>query len=227
MSDENVQIPFDRKHLDGVLSVPGARVAARAALVLTHGAGGDMHQAQLRSLARRVASAGLLCLRFTCRGPNLARRTRAFGAALVRNSGLERFTLTDVFLGGRSMGSRAAAAVALSMQQSAGVLRGLICLSFPLHPPGQTHLHVQRSEDLRGLAGVPVLFVSGSADAMCQRKLLEHTLKDMKSPATVHWIEGGSHGLTVKGRPEDTVLEEVNACVVAWILEHSPTAALG
>ena len=68
------------------------------------------------------------------------------------------------------MGSRAAAALArqLSEGTEGGAVQGVICLSFPLHPPGQTHKHRQRSEDLRALPeDVPVMFVSGTKDNMC------------------------------------------------------------
>lgn len=70
---------------------------------------------------------------------------------------------------GRSMGCRAAAALARQLvDQTEDLLQGVICLSFPLHPPGQTNAHRQRSEDLRGLPEhVSVLFVSGTEDNMC------------------------------------------------------------
>lgn len=72
---------------------------------------------------------------------------------------------------GRSMGCRAAAALARQLSdESEDAVQGVICLSFPLHPPGQTHAHRQRSEDLRGLPEhMPVLFVSGTEDNMCDR----------------------------------------------------------
>ena len=69
------------------------------------------------------------------------------------------------------MGCRAAAALARQLTgESEDAVQGVICLSFPLHPPGQTHTHLQRSEDLRGLPEhTPVLFVSGTEDNMCDR----------------------------------------------------------
>ena len=69
------------------------------------------------------------------------------------------------------MGSRAAAALARKLSdESEDAVQGVICLSFPLHPPAQTHTHQQRSDDLRGLPeNVPVLFVSGTEDNMCDR----------------------------------------------------------
>lgn len=72
---------------------------------------------------------------------------------------------------GRSMGCRAAAALARQLSdESQDAVQGVICLSFPLHPPGQTHVHRQRSEDLRGLPEhMPVLCVSGTEDNMCDK----------------------------------------------------------
>lgn len=68
------------------------------------------------------------------------------------------------------MGARAAVALGRHLCIKKEVLvKGLLCVSFPLHPPGQTHAHVKRSEDLRALFHVPVLFVSGTADNMCER----------------------------------------------------------
>lgn len=72
---------------------------------------------------------------------------------------------------GRSMGCRAAVALArqLSKEELEEVPQGVICLSFPMHPP-KTHTHQQRSEDLRALPEhLPVLFVSGTEDQMCDR----------------------------------------------------------
>ncbi|XP_023695903.2 testis-expressed protein 30 [Paramormyrops kingsleyae] len=218
---ENVRIAFGGRSLDAVLSIPGQSTTVRAALVLTHGAGGDMNVKHLVSLAKAAAAAGLLCLRFTCKGLNLSYRVKAYTAVMEYLRNQEKFTLTSIFVGGRSMGARAAACLTNQLSTGVGdVPHGLVCLSFPLHPPGQTHTHRQRSEDLRSLAGVPVLFVSGTADDMCQRSLLEDVTKHMKSPTTVQWIEGGSHGLVVKGRAEDEVLAQVNSCIVTWILEH-------
>lgn len=68
------------------------------------------------------------------------------------------------------MGCRAAAALARQLIDELGeeVLRGVICLSFPLHPPGQAQAHRQRGDDLRALPRcLSVLFVSGTEDTMC------------------------------------------------------------
>lgn len=69
------------------------------------------------------------------------------------------------------MGCRAAAALARQLsEESEDALQGVICLSFPLHPPALMNAHLQRSEDLRGLPDhLSVLCVSGTEDIMCDR----------------------------------------------------------
>lgn len=66
------------------------------------------------------------------------------------------------------MGSRAAASVIrhLSQEDDDDFIQGLVCLSYPLHRPKlQSKL---RDEDLLFIR-CPVLFVSGSADEMCEK----------------------------------------------------------
>ncbi|XP_053352803.1 testis-expressed protein 30 isoform X1 [Clarias gariepinus] len=220
VSEEKVSIPFGSKELQGALMVPETK-CVQTALILTHGAGGDMNMKPLMSLARAVATSGLLCLRFTCKSLNLMHRVRAYEAAVMYIKTHNRFTLSNVFLGGRSMGARAAVALGRHLSAKEEVnIQGLLCVSFPLHPPGQTHAHIKRSEDLRALSHIPVLFVSGTSDNMCECQLLEHVVKQMKSPSLVHWVEGANHGLAVKGRTEESVQDEINSQIITWILKH-------
>ncbi|XP_066497283.1 testis-expressed protein 30 isoform X2 [Hoplias malabaricus] len=180
-----------------------------------------MNLKALRSLSEYFGSAGVLSLRFTCKSLNLSYRVRAFRAAADFLKSLERFELSNVFLAGRSMGARAAVALGRQLcAEEEGLLKGIVCVSFPLHPPGQTHTHVKRSEDLRALSKVPVLLVSGTVDNMCERKLLEGVLEQTQSSSYVHWVEGANHGLGVKGRSEESVLDEVNSQIFTWIKDH-------
>ncbi|XP_051997912.1 testis-expressed protein 30 [Xyrauchen texanus] len=220
-SEVKARIPFEQKQLDGVFTVPADVITGCSAVVLTHGAGGDMRVTQLETLARALACSGILCLRFTCKGLNLAYRIRAYSAAVDYLKSHERFTPNSIFLGGRSMGARAAVAVGqLKCVDQEDAVQGLLCLSFPLHPPGQTHTHIQRSKALRELSHTPVLFVSGTADNMCEQKLLENVVGVMECPTAIHWVKGANHGLKVQDRTEESVLEEVNSQIIAWILQH-------
>ncbi|XP_063743481.1 testis-expressed protein 30 isoform X2 [Eleginops maclovinus] len=178
-----------------------------------------MNFKHLVSLAHAFASDGFICLRFTCKGLNLGYRVKAYRAVLDYLKSQQKFTIKHIFVGGRSMGCRAAAALARQLSdESEDAMQGVICLSFPLHPPGQTHVHQQRSEDLRSLPEhMSVLCVSGTEDNMCDRVLFEGMVKEMKAQVEVFWLKGGSHGLTVKGRQEESVLAEVNLQVITWM----------
>ncbi|KAM9205609.1 testis-expressed protein 30 isoform 1-T1 [Mergus octosetaceus] len=222
-AEVQVKIPFGNKYLDAIFSVPKKKL--RYGVILTHGAGGDMNFPHLVSLATYLASYGILCLRFTCKGLNIAYRTKAYKAVVEYLKLSDDYKLSGVFLAGRSMGSRAAASVIRQLSQdddNDDFIQGLVCLSYPLHRPKlQSKL---RDEDLLFIR-CPVLFVSGSADEMCEKQLLEGVASKMKAPKKIHWIDKANHGMAVKGRAEDDVMEEINAEVFSWLranieLEH-------
>lgn len=52
------------------------------------------------------------------------------------------------------------------------------------------------------------------------QRLLESIRHDMKTPSAVHWVKDANHGLKVRGRTEESVLEEVNPQIIAWVLQH-------
>ncbi|XP_050188158.1 testis-expressed protein 30 isoform X2 [Myiozetetes cayanensis] len=217
-AEVKVKIPFGNKYLDAIFSVPEKK--STYGVILTHGAGGDMNFPHLLSLAAYLASHGVLCLRFTCKGLNVAYRTKAFKAVVEYLKLSDDYKLYGVFLAGRSMGSRAAASLIRQLSQNDDdddFIRGLICLSYPLHRPKlQSKL---RDEDLLFIR-CPVLFVSGSADEMCEKQLLEGVASKMKAPKKIHWIDKANHGMAVKGRTTDDVMEEINTQVFSWLREN-------
>lgn len=52
---------------------------------------------------------------------------------------------------------------------------------------------------------------------MFVQALFEEMVIEMKASVDVFWLKGGSHGLTVKGRTEDSVIEEINLQVLSWL----------
>ena len=80
---DRVKVPFGTKYLDASLCFRSPVESVDRAVIVTHGAGGDMNLPQLVALARALASGGFLCLRFTCKGPNLAHRVKAYRAVWV------------------------------------------------------------------------------------------------------------------------------------------------
>lgn len=113
-------------------------------VILAHGAGGDHESGNMPAYARAFAAAGIPCICFTCKPPNLATRTAAFQRVL-REAASGRVSGTSAVrrwvLAGHSMGGRVASSVAAAA--AAGREPGIdVCgcafLSYPLHPPGRT-----------------------------------------------------------------------------------------
>jgi len=131
-------------------------------LVLAHGAGGAMDTPYMNSVARGVAAHGIRVVRFEF--PYMAAR-RAGGKRgapdrqpvllqtwrdVVAELG------NDVVIGGKSMGGRMATMVADELR-----VRGVVCLGYPFHPPGQPEkLRTAHLETMK----TPALIVQGTRD---------------------------------------------------------------
>lgn len=91
-----------------------------------------------------------------------------------------------LLLGGRSMGGRIC-----SMAVAEGLpARGLVLLSYPLHPPGRPEkLRVDHFPAIR----VPTLFVSGTRDQFGTPAEWEPHLPAIRGTVTFDWLEGDGH----------------------------------
>jgi predicted alpha/beta-hydrolase family hydrolase len=131
----------------------------RAALVLGHGAGGgvtapDLVAATEAALAEGV-SVALVEQPYRVAGrrsPAPARQLDAAWTAVVEQLAFE----LPLVAGGRSLGAR----VACRTADRTGAV-GVLCLAFPLHPPGRPE--ASRLPELEALT-VPVLVVQGERD---------------------------------------------------------------
>jgi predicted alpha/beta-hydrolase family hydrolase len=116
------------------------------------------------------------------------------------------------------MGARVAAEIASTLDQHKNFIIGLLCLSYPLHPPQKTT--EQRLSSILPLR-IPTLFVSGTKDSMCRQELMETALKRLSCDWSIHWIQGGDHGLMLKGKEAgqtyEGVLQDLCDTVLLWI----------
>lgn len=187
--------------------------ASRGALVLGHGAGGDMDTAQLVAVADRLAAARVAVLRFNFpyreegrRAPDSQDRLEACYWAVAKEAAGEAERL---YLGGRSLGGRIASHIVADGFPASG----LVFLGYPLHPPGKP----ERLRDAHlGRIGVPMLFLSGTRDSFARAELLQRTTKKLRT-ATLHWFEGGDHSLKVPGRAPEEVAAELVAAILDWV----------
>jgi predicted alpha/beta-hydrolase family hydrolase len=120
-----------------------------------------------------------------------------------------------LFAGGRSFGGRMASQ-AQAVQPLPGV-RGLVFLGFPLHPAGKPG--IERADHLEQIK-VPMLFVSGSRDALAEMDLLKPLVTGLGEAATLHVVDQGNHGLRVpakSGRTSEEAQGEALDGIAAWM----------
>jgi predicted alpha/beta-hydrolase family hydrolase len=206
------------------LELQGPRRGADRAVLLAHGAGADMNAATLTTFADALASTGVPTMRFNFpyrsagkRAPDrpavLAAATREAVGELARRT---RLPLDRLVLGGRSMGGRYASLAVGDSDDPLSAL-GLLLLGYPLHPAGRPDtLRVDHFPRLR----IPVLFVSGTRDALADAAALRKHAKRIPGPVSFHWIESADHGfkpLRSSGVTTETALAEAAKTVVAWV----------
>lgn len=130
-----------------------------ATLVLTHGAGGGIDAPDLLRLARTLPqqeiSVTLVEMPWRVQGKKLAPRPEVIDQTFLAVMNSMRMR-TPLVIGGRSAGARSACRIARSVGA-----KGVLALSFPLHPPGRPEK--SRLAELMG-SRVPTLVVQGEHD---------------------------------------------------------------
>ncbi|GAA4866122.1 alpha/beta hydrolase family protein [Saccharopolyspora rosea] len=139
----------------------------RAALLLGHGAGGGIAAPDLVAVTRAATQAGVHVALVEQpyrvagrRAPAPANQLDAAWLSVVDDLGERWFPELPLIFGGRSSGARVACRTA-----DAGAAAAVLCLAFPLHPPGKPEK--SRLAELDGVEA-PVLVVQGERDAFGQ-----------------------------------------------------------
>jgi uncharacterized protein len=197
----------------------GTKTAALT-LVLAHGAGGPMDSPFMDTIAEGVAKGGIRVARFEF--PYMRRR-RETGERrppdrepALRQSWLETIATLGggerLVIGGKSMGGRMASLVA-----DEAAVRGLVCLGYPFHPPGQPdRLRTAHLRDLR----TPTLIVQGTRDALGTREEVERY--DLSPAIRLVWLEDGDHSFKPRassGHKEREHLAAAVAAIVEFVAE--------
>ena len=192
---------------------------ARAVFVCAHGAGGHMADRGIVALSEALRETGLDVVRFNFlyreKGsgrPDPMPRLKACIEAVVART-REALAPARLFIGGRSMGGRAA-----SMLAAEGyACDGLLLFAYPLHPAGKPgKLRDAHLPQIR----VPVLCFNGTRDALCDRELMERALRTVRAPWEMRWIEGADHSFHVlksSGRTDEDVFGEVRDAAKRWL----------
>jgi len=218
MSSGPVGIEWDGGRVSGLLELPAA---ARALLVLAHGAGAGMAHPFMAAVASGLAGRGVATLRYQF--PYMERGSKrpdtpAVAQGAVRAAVDQAARLAPglpLFAGGKSFGGRMS-----SQAQAASPLpgvRGLAFLGFPLHPPGKPS--DERARHLFEVK-IPMLFLQGSRDDFADRSLLEPLLERLGSRALLKLFADADHSFGVakrSGRTDTEVRDELLGALAGWM----------
>ncbi|MCI0156042.1 hydrolase [Leifsonia shinshuensis] len=179
-----------------------AAARPRAVLWLGHGAGGGIGAVDLTVLASALPSGGITVVRYEqpwrVAGKRVASRPAALDAAW-----LETAPVVDEFAGGLPViagGRSAGARVACRTAGAAGAV-AVLCLAFPLHPPGRPE--ASRLDELL-TPTVPVLVLQGDRDTFGAAEVLRSEVESASGSHDVRivTVPGADHGMkTLKSSP--------------------------
>lgn len=186
-------------------------------LALAHGAGAQMDSPFMTFFAHGVAAAGFRVVRFefpymAARRSDGTRRPPDRPNVLLDawQSVIDRLDPAQLVIGGKSLGGRIASMIA----DAAGV-RGLACLGYPFHPPGQPEK--LRTAHLQALQ-TPALILQGTRDPFGG---IEEVARYGLAPAIrVYWLPDGDHGFAPRrgsGRTARQNLEEALAALTGFL----------
>ncbi len=183
---------------------------AKFLLVLGHGASSNMRTPLLQAVAEALAERKIATFRynFPYSEKGGGRSSQATCTATIRSAvaaAQEAAPGLPIFAGGHSFSGRMTS-TAQSEQPIEGV-RGLVFFAFPLHPAGKRG--TDRADHLSNV-NIPMLFLSGTRDALAELDLLEPTVAELPN-ATLHLLETAEHSFRTlkktRTSPEDAFTE--------------------
>ncbi len=212
--------------------IDGETTGKAPVLLLAHGAGAGADTPFMRRMSAAIADHGLMVVRFTF---GYMRRRRETGRRIpppkAEQLMREWRQVVDhwlaetaeagrpLFIGGKSMGGRIASMIADSLFAQ-GIIRGLVCLGYPFHPPGRPE--TLRIDHLTVLS-CPGLICQGDRDPFGTRKEVEALAL---SPALRFcWLPDGDHDFKPRvksGETWDGNMKRAARCVAEFILAHAP-----
>lgn len=180
-------------------------------VVLAHGAGAPADSAFMTDFARGLAAAGSRVARFEFPYMRARReggpRSGPDREPVLRQAWKEAVEALGggprLVVGGKSMGGRIASLVADEIGA-----RGLVCLGYPFHPPGQGDR--LRTRHLAALA-TPALFLQGTRDPFGSREDVGGY--ELSPSIRIEWLEDGDHSWKPRVRSGQTAEGHMAAAV--------------
>ncbi len=211
------------------LVTPARDIAEEAAplLVLAHGAGAGMGSPFMTGMAERLAERGITVARFNfaymARAERESRRIAPPKAERLMREYRDRVAYWSEqgrrpFIGGKSMGGRVASMVADELFDD-GIIRGLVCLGYPFHPPGRPqNLRIAHLQELR----TPALICQGDRDPFGTRAEVEQYA--LSETIRFCWLPDGDHDFKPRVKSGESWAGNMDMaadCIAGFIREVS------
>lgn len=184
-------------------------------LVLGHGASSNMRTPMLQTIAERLTEQNIATFRynFPYSEKGGGRNSVATCIATIRSAvaaAHEAASDLPILAGGHSFSGRMTSTAA--SEAPIENVKGLVFFSFPLHPAGEPS--TKRADHLAAVT-VPMLFLSGTRDALAELDLLEPVVKNLGKQATLHLVDTADHSFKILKRSrtsnEDVFVELARA----------------
>lgn len=188
-------------------------------LVLGHGASSNMRTPLVTTIAENLAEQNIATFRynFPYSEKGGGRNSQATCVETIRSAvkaAREACPDLPILAGGHSFSGRMTS-TAQSESPIDGV-KGLVFFSFPLHPAGAPA--ITRAEHLY-MVHVPMLFLSGTRDALAELDLLEPVVESLGTRATLHLLDTADHSFKILKRTrqsDENVFVEIARVLRAW-----------
>jgi predicted alpha/beta-hydrolase family hydrolase len=189
-------------------------------MVLGHGAGADMRHITMQTIAERLAENGIATFRYNF--PFMEKRksvgspkTAIATVVSAVNKANEICPDLPLLAGGHSYGGRMTSHAAA--EGKLADVRGLVFFSFPLHAPNKPG--DKRAEHLSQIKQ-PMLFLSGTRDALADMTLFEPVIKNLGKRTTLHLLDTADHSYKILKRTRESkedVFVEMARVVSEWL----------
>ena len=169
-------------------------------LILGHGASSNMRTPLLRTISEHLADQRIATFRynFPYSEKGGGRNSVATCTATIRSAiAAAREAAPDlpILAGGHSFSGRMTSTAA--SESPLENVEGLVFFSFPLHPAGESA--TKRADHLSNVK-VPMLFLSGTRDALAELDLLEPVVEKLGKRATLHLLDTADHSFKILKR---------------------------
>lgn len=189
-------------------------------IVLGHGASSNMRTPLLQTIAEHLAEQNIATFRynFPYSEKGGGRNSVATCTATIRSAvaaAHEAVPDLPILADGHSFSGRMTSTAASELPLEN--VKGLVFFSFPLHPAGEPA--TKRADHLEDVP-LPMLFVSGTRDALAELDLLEPVIKGLGDKATLHLLDTADHSFKILKRTRQSsedVFVEISRAVREWV----------